>query len=65
MAAFAAALKSSFSWFTGSKPLPEREPFCATPRAMTGFLATLTTEQRKMALEYRGEDTHGDSAFAR
>ncbi|ESZ77595.1 hypothetical protein X726_06305 [Mesorhizobium sp. L103C105A0] len=32
---------------------------------MTGFLATLTDEQKKLAREYTGEETHGDQSFAR
>ncbi len=56
---------SSFSLWQWDKTLPEPEPFCATPRPMTGFFATLTEEQKKLALEYRGEETHGDGAFTR
>lgn len=56
---------SSFSLWSRDKPLPEPEPFCATPRQMTGFYASLSPEQKKLALEYRGDETHGDKAFAR
>lgn len=64
------SLKAAFStslptWMTFDKKLPEPEPFVCKPRAMTGFLATLTDEQRKQALDYRGPETHGDKAFAR
>lgn len=47
------------------KPLPEPDPVNATARPMTGFFASLTAEQKKQALGYRGEEKHGDSAFAR
>lgn len=56
---------SSFSLWHFETKLPEPEPFCATPRPMTGFFATLTDEQKKLALKYRGDDTHGDKSFAR
>jgi hypothetical protein len=39
-------------------PAPER--LFGKPRAMTGFLATLTPEQRKRVLSYRGDDTFGE-----
>lgn len=42
-----------------SKPLPEPEPAYGKPRAMTGILDLLTPEQRKAALDYRGDDTVG------
>ncbi|MER9391886.1 MULTISPECIES: hypothetical protein [unclassified Mesorhizobium] len=64
------ALKAAVStmslsgWFS-AKPLPEPEAFCGKPRPMTGFLATLTDEQKKLAREYTGEETHGDQSFAR
>jgi hypothetical protein len=56
---------SSFSLWQWETPLLEPEPFCATPRPMTGFFATLTEEQKKLALEYRGNETHGDISFRR
>lgn len=62
------ALKKAFrtlSFWHVDKTAPEPEPFCATPRPMTGFFATLTEEQKKLALEYRGDETHGDAEFAR
>jgi len=40
---------------------PER--VFGSPRKMTGFLATLTPEQRERALGYRGDDTFGDEAL--
>lgn len=39
-------------------PIGVRPP-PTTPKVMTGFMKTLTPEQQKEALEYRGEDTHG------
>jgi hypothetical protein len=42
------------------------EPECVyAPRPMTGFFAGLTPEQQKAALEYRGEENHGDPEFER
>lgn len=35
-----------------------------TARPMTGFIATLSPEQREAAKAYRGDETHGDEAFA-
>lgn len=64
MHALARSFKSLSVWFT-AKPLPEPEPFCAKPRAMTGFLATLTDEQKKLARNYSGDERHGDETFAR
>lgn len=65
MFALKKALSASFSLWHWEKPLPEPEPFCAKPRPMTGFLATLTEEQKRLAREHRGDDTHGDKAFVR
>ncbi|WP_442582516.1 hypothetical protein ACSBOB_11465 [Mesorhizobium sp. ASY16-5R] len=65
MRALKAALSTSLSWMSWEKTLPEPEPFCANPRPMTGFLATMSEEQVKLARDYRGDDTHGDKAFAR
>ena len=45
------------------KPLPEPEPVNAKARPMSGFFAGLSAEQKKRALEYRGEESHGDKAF--
>lgn len=36
----------------------------AAQKPMTGFMATLTPEQKEAALAYRGDDTHGDPEFA-
>lgn len=47
------------------KELPEPEQICAKSRPMTGFLATLSDEQKRKAKAYRGDDHHGDHAFAR
>ena len=33
------------------------------PRPLTGFFAGLTAEQKKAALEYRGDENHGDPTF--
>jgi hypothetical protein len=46
------------------KPVAELEPVC-NARPMTGFFASLTPEQQKAALEYRGDEDHGDSEYAR
>jgi hypothetical protein len=63
-----ALAKKLFGW-TGiqltDKPLPEPEPVNAQARPMTGFFASLTAEQKKKALEYRGEESHGDQAYLR
>jgi hypothetical protein len=32
-------------------------------KTMTGFFDSLTEEQKRKALNYRGEENHGDSAF--
>jgi hypothetical protein len=47
------------------KPLAAPEPVFGTPRALTGFYAGLTAEQKKLALDYNGEETHGDTEFLR
>jgi hypothetical protein len=58
--------KKFFGW-TGiqlvDKPLPEPEPVNAQARPMTGFFAGLSPEQKKQALEHRGEEAHGDKAY--
>lgn len=36
----------------------------AQQRPMTGFLATLSYDQRRAALAYQGEESHGDAEFA-
>ena len=45
------------------KPLPEPEPINAKARPMSGFFSGLSADQKKRALEYRGEDSHGDKSF--
>lgn len=65
MEALRKAFSASFSFLHLERKLPEPEPFLANPRPMTGFLATMTDDQKKAAREYRGEEKHGDSAFAR
>jgi len=45
------------------KPLPEPEPVNAQPRPMNGFFAGLSAEQKKQALAYRGDESHGDKSF--
>jgi hypothetical protein len=35
----------------------------AQARPMTGFFSSLTPEQNKRALEYRGEESHGDETY--
>lgn len=53
-------LKSPFSGSVSlAQKMPEPEPVRPNRRQMTGFLATLTPEQRQAALAYRGEDGHG------
>lgn len=47
------------------KPLPEPEAVNAQPRNRTGFFAGLTAEQKRMALDYRGPENHGDIEFRR
>ena len=41
------------------KQPPEPELVCGNPRPMTGFFASLTDDQKRRALSYRGEDNHG------
>jgi hypothetical protein len=48
-----------------AKPLAEPEPVYGQPRALTGFYATLTPEQKARALAYTGDENHGDQTFAR
>jgi hypothetical protein len=47
------------------KPLADPEPVFGKPRPLTGFYAGLTPEQRKLVLEYDGDETHGDPEFLR
>lgn len=51
--------------FLTHKPLPAPERVYGKPRPMTGFLATLTDEQKKRALEYTGPENIGDKEFAK
>ena len=41
------------------RPTVEPEPLRPEARAMTGFLSTLSDEQRQAALAYCGDDAHG------
>ena len=59
------ALSALFSFLHWKTKVQEPDPFVETPRPMTGFWATLTPEQKKLALEYRGIETHGDERYAR
>lgn len=43
-------------------PAPERVR--GTARPMTGFFQGLTPEQKRRALEHRGDDWHGDEETA-
>jgi hypothetical protein len=55
-------------WSTVSlqdKPLAEPEPVFGAPRPLTGFYAGLTSEQKKLVMEYNGDETHGDPEFLR
>lgn len=45
--------------FVQDKPLVAPEPAYGKPRQMTGFLATLSPENQKKALEYTGPDNFG------
>jgi hypothetical protein len=46
------------------KQPPEPELLCGKPRPMTSFFASLTDEQKKRALAYRGAENHGDPAYS-
>jgi len=41
----------------------EPEPVYADRRPVTGLFNSLTPEQKKKVLEYRGPEDHGDAAF--
>lgn len=45
------------------KPLAAPEPVFGAPRPLTGFFAGLSADQKKLALAYCGEESHGDPAF--
>ncbi len=47
----------------GHPPEVAPERVFGEPRPMTGFLATLTPEQRDAALAHRDEDSFGDTAM--
>lgn len=47
------------------RDLPEPEPVYGAARPMTGFFATLSPEQQKRALSYRGQENHGGPEFLR
>jgi hypothetical protein len=47
----------------GRTPEVAPERVFGEPRPMTGFLATLTPEQRDAALAHRGDDSFGDTAM--
>lgn len=51
--------------FATAKAVSAPERVYGESRPMTGFLATLTDEQRKRALAYRGDDSHGDPKLLR
>ena len=46
-----------------SLPLPEPEAINANARPMKGFFASLSADQKKQALEYRGEENHGSAEY--
>lgn len=43
------------------RPVVEPEPLRPEARPMTGFLSTLSAEQRLAALSYCGDDAHGET----
>lgn len=46
------------------RPVSEPEPvYAPQPRAITGFFASLSPEQRAYILAYKGEENHGDLEF--
>lgn len=60
--------KKFFGWTSvrlTDKPLHEPEPVNARARPMNGFFAGLTADQKKQALEYRGQENHGESSYLR
>jgi len=61
-----ALAKRLYGWSarTLERLLSEPEPaFAPKPRPMTGLFDTLTPEQQKAALAYRGPENHGDPSF--
>lgn len=66
MEALANWFKERFSGVTlQSKPTPEPESVRAAARPVTGFFALLSDDQRKAALAYCGDDSHGSTEFRR
>lgn len=65
MQAFKKALSASFSFLHRETKVQEQDQNPVAPRPMTGFLATMTDDQKKQALDYCGDDTDGDKTFAR
>ena len=51
--------------FLTHTPLPAPERVYGKPRKMTGFLTTLTDEQKKRVLSYKGSENIGDKEFAK
>jgi hypothetical protein len=51
--------------FSFEQKLSEPEACYGKPREATGFLATLTPEQREKALAYRGSENFGDKSYRR
>lgn len=47
------------------KPRPEPEPVNAVERPMTGLYSSLSADQKKRALSYRGNENHGDPRYRR
>ena len=46
------------------RPAPGLEAaYVPQPRAITGFFESLSSAQKSFVLSYRGEESHGDSAF--
>lgn len=43
----------------------EPEPVTATPRPMIGFFATLSDQEKRAALSYRGPENHGAEELRR
>lgn len=60
LAAVVRKLSETGLFGTSQSRVCEPEPVYGGERPMTGFLATLTSEQREAALAYRGPDNHGD-----
>jgi hypothetical protein len=47
------------------KDLPEPEPVYGAGRTVTSFFASLSPDQQKRSLEYRGPENHGDPELLR